>query len=78
MIDREDPWFHYGKTWHEFQADKLNVAGTLMRDTDGKVTLIGHMNDQGGLSEDGYLWHDSEIVVAYRIVWRGDADQIRK
>jgi hypothetical protein len=69
----------YGSVWSStfpyeemdsFAKRELNKPGTLIRMQNGKVYLIGDINEIKGMCDDCTAFESESIVDAYKVVWK--------
>jgi hypothetical protein len=66
-IMKKNEWVEYGLTWDDFcwKKDELAKAGTLV-DVEGKIYLIGDINEVGGVCDDCMDFEKSVTVSRYK------------
>jgi len=65
IYNNESPW----EEMDSFSMRKLNVPGTLIQMKSGEQYLIGHINPNRGVCDDCVMFHTTDVVEQYKIVF---------
>ncbi len=60
-----EDWIEYGGTWEAFENEKLATPGTLV-EIYGDTSLIGELNEQGGVCNCCPMYSKTDIVTKYK------------